>query len=47
MCTGDRIHSLLPDRLNQVIDELKNEMPELIDRYETFDRSFWIEEIQT
>ncbi len=46
-CELEDIHSLLPYRLNQVIDELKNETLELIDRYETFDRSFWIEEIQT
>lgn len=42
-CELEDINSLLPDKLNQVLDELKKETLKLIDNYETFDSSFWIE----
>ncbi len=42
-CELEDINSLLPDKINQVLDELKKETLNLIDNYKTFDSSFWIE----
>lgn len=43
-CELEDISSLIPERLNQVIDELRKETLELISGYETFDKWFWIRE---
>ncbi len=42
-CELEDINSLIPEKINQVLDELKKETLNLIDNYKTFDSSFWIE----
>lgn len=43
-CELEDIASLLPERLGEVIDELKKEAIMIIKTYEEYNKTFWIEE---
>ena len=40
-CELEDINSLIPEELNDVIDELKQEIFLLLKKYESFDEKFW------
>lgn len=42
-CELEDIVSLIPEELNNVIDELKQEIYLLLKKYETFDGTHWLE----
>lgn len=43
-CEFEDIASLLPERLDEVIDELKKEAIMILKTYEEYNKTFWLEE---
>lgn len=42
-CELEDIYSLIPEKLYEVIDEMKQEALKLMKKYEEFNKSFWLE----
>lgn len=43
-CEIENIKSLLPDRFENIVDDIKNEALELLNNYDEFDTMYWLEE---
>ena len=43
-CELEDISSIIPEKLNEVIDEMKQEIVKLMQTYEEFNKSFWLGE---
>lgn len=44
-CELEDIVSLIPQELEKVLEEIKQEAIEIIKEYETFDEKFWFEDL--
>ncbi len=43
-CELEDIESLLPDQLNNIVDDIEKEALSLLDDYDDYDRTYWLEE---
>ena len=41
----ENIDSLIPEKLNQIVDEIKQKALILLNQYEVFDEVFWLEDM--
>lgn len=43
-CELENIDSLIPEKFNQIVDEIKQRALILLNQYEVFDENFWLED---